>query len=524
MAIVQISRIQIRRGRKNSATSLPQLASGELGWAVDAQELYIGNGAVSEGAPFVGNTKILTERDNILELTGQYQYKIDDATIQTGPSPATPIARSLQERLDENLNIASFGAVGDGATDDTDAIQRALFSLYLSLPTVGKRVALNFGPGEYLITSTLQIPPFAELRGAGKDKTIFRVVGDIPVANTVGITEEGEMLSNLTQARYVNVSGISFQSDSVLSPVVVLSSLRNSRFEDCAFRGGWALGANITFSSAGVELTAESELVTTRDVVFDNCEFQAAETAVNSTFDIENILFDNCIFSDSGYGCYLGDPLAGGTGKNNGPRYVKIQNSKFVDIDKSAVYVGKGFGNQSNSNIYIGCAQDGGSSSVLNKLPVIDFVSSGNTSEGDFFERALELGSTPNLDFQQAQYISEVKGAVYAENKFNNARNIVGALDTTLIRLPGDNDAGFVLHYVYKSTESSVYRKGKMTVIADTTNNRAHLADEYDATGSLTAAENLSFSANYNSIQKAVNINYTTNQTGILKYWYESIS
>ena len=55
MAIVSISRIQIRRGRKNQGSGLPQLAGGELGWAVDTQELFIGNGAVSEGAPAVGN-------------------------------------------------------------------------------------------------------------------------------------------------------------------------------------------------------------------------------------------------------------------------------------------------------------------------------------------------------------------------------------------------------------------------------------------------------------------------------------
>ena len=63
MAVVQISRIQVRRGKINSGTGLPQLASGEMAWAIDSQELYIGNGAVSEGSPAVGNTKILTQKD-----------------------------------------------------------------------------------------------------------------------------------------------------------------------------------------------------------------------------------------------------------------------------------------------------------------------------------------------------------------------------------------------------------------------------------------------------------------------------
>ena len=60
MAVVQISKIQVRRGQKNSNSGVPQLSSAEFAWAVDSQELFIGNGSVLEGAPYVGNTKIIT--------------------------------------------------------------------------------------------------------------------------------------------------------------------------------------------------------------------------------------------------------------------------------------------------------------------------------------------------------------------------------------------------------------------------------------------------------------------------------
>ena len=111
MAVVQISRIQIRRGKSQSGTGFPQLASGELAWAVDSQELYIGNGSVAEGAPAVGNTKIITELDlgvngNILNLL-EYIYKISDTGIQTGPNSNTPITRYIQERLDDQVTLAS---------------------------------------------------------------------------------------------------------------------------------------------------------------------------------------------------------------------------------------------------------------------------------------------------------------------------------------------------------------------------------------------------------------------------------
>jgi hypothetical protein len=181
MAVVQISRIQVRRGQKNTGTGLPQLASGELAWAVDTQELFIGNGSVSEGAPYVGNSKILTTNDNILDLFEQYQYKQNDPTIQTGSDSNYPIVRTIQERLDERVSIAAFGAVGDeGSNDDTAAFQRAVNQLYLNPATVGLyqgRFTLDLGPGVYTLSSTVYIPSYASIVGAGQGRTVIRYTG-----------------------------------------------------------------------------------------------------------------------------------------------------------------------------------------------------------------------------------------------------------------------------------------------------------------------------------------------------------
>lgn len=57
MAVVQISRIQLRRGLQQD---LPQLATAEMAWSIDTRQLYIGNGTLSEGAPTTGVTEILT--------------------------------------------------------------------------------------------------------------------------------------------------------------------------------------------------------------------------------------------------------------------------------------------------------------------------------------------------------------------------------------------------------------------------------------------------------------------------------
>lgn len=194
MAVVQISKIQVRRGKKNQGTGLPQLASGELAWAIDSQELFIGNGAVGEGAPYVGNTKVLTEHDNILDLLSQYQYK-SSSTIQTGVSPNFPIRRTLLQRLDEGaVNGKSFGIIGEGVySDQTEAIQNAIYSLFLESQPFEK-VTLQLDPGNYRISGTIYIPSNVRLIGSGKNLTTIEFTKgglNYGVAGTISGTSNG---------------------------------------------------------------------------------------------------------------------------------------------------------------------------------------------------------------------------------------------------------------------------------------------------------------------------------------------
>ena len=119
MPIVQISRIQHRRGKR---TDLPQLAAGELGWVIDEQRLFIGNGTVSDGAPAVGNTEIVTSGSSAFTTALNHTYKgyLADSTPIT-----TSAQRTLQKRLDDYVSVKDFGATGDDSTADITAIQNA---------------------------------------------------------------------------------------------------------------------------------------------------------------------------------------------------------------------------------------------------------------------------------------------------------------------------------------------------------------------------------------------------------------
>jgi len=186
MAVYQISRIQVRRGQANSGTGLPQLASGEMAWAIDTQQLYIGSGAVSEGAPAVSNIRVLTSQDlglqgNLLGLA-QYVYGSSNSSIITGPNANSPVGRTVNTRLDDQIITADFGTVADGATDDTAALQRAINQLFLNPSQVSwqntnsavkTRAVLTMPPGNYYTSDTLYIPSYTNLVGAGIDKTII---------------------------------------------------------------------------------------------------------------------------------------------------------------------------------------------------------------------------------------------------------------------------------------------------------------------------------------------------------------
>jgi hypothetical protein len=157
-----------------------------MAWAIDTQELYIGSGAVSEGAPAVGNVKVITNIDladggNILNTLG-YTYQVNNTAIQTGASATSPVARTLASRLDDQVSTKAFGTVADGATDNTAALQRAINQLFLNPANrasnatalaSGTRVILTIPAGTYYTSGTIYIPSYAALVGAGADHTII---------------------------------------------------------------------------------------------------------------------------------------------------------------------------------------------------------------------------------------------------------------------------------------------------------------------------------------------------------------
>lgn len=467
MPIVQISRIQHRRGK---ATDLPQLAAGELGWVIDEQKLYIGNGTVADGAPAVGNTEILTSGSSAFSSALKYVYKgyLGDATpIVTGDG--VDILRTLQQRLDDYVSVKAFGAIGDGATDDTDAIQRALEELYSDIvdqdDTRSSRI-LFFPAGTYNISASLKIPPYARLSGEGIDgSVIYQSGGNGPVA----VTEDngGNVFGNIgaasaTRPTQISIEGIQFWNGEAYAGFSI-DCATNIRFVNCGFKGTYAAGGNDNSNSRAVTVRSTAAL-TCNNIIFDSCQFTKFSRLVDLSYDTTSIKFINCDFSEAVYGAYVGETTDGSTnGLQNGPSNVQFLYSTWSNIGRNAikvvaggtirniVSVGNWFGSDIGNNF-------SDYNTTNNTYSEINFGTDECSSQFDYFAKTdLRSSSvTPATNVDGIGIVgSPIKQITLADN--------TGSATTTGIRIAATN--GSALSVKYKIERGSNFRTGTLTVI-----------------------------------------------------------
>ena len=503
MAIVSISRIQIRRGKKNAGSGLPQLAGGEFGWAVDSQELYLGNGSVSEGAPNVGNTKVLTEHDNLFQLSNQYIY-LNGSTVQTGTTALNHTKRDLQSRLDDLVSARSFGITGDG-TDVTDALQRAIDQIFCNPATVGNetsRVTLHLHAGVYVINGTLHLPPFTNIQGDGSDKTVIKQNGSFTTIVAVnGIRVPGDssthfaQTTTLNQPRHISIKGLTIEHTTSHAYFgMQLDNVTNSIFEDVKLKGPWTTGTAIqNGAEAGIKLTSLSSVVTSSNNNFNKFYIDGWSNGVISDNDIVNNTFTNSIFENLGYGVVWGRGTnLGNVAMATGPINNAITNSRFANIDKNGFWVKEGYGNVSANNSYALVGNDGGAENGP-VSGVIKFESKNNSSHTDHFTRTKVLSSdTANLS--NVAYIPEIEGKFAGTFSYTFDAS-VGYVPTTqrLFRLPADSNKKYKIDYTYLSNTVNATRHGELNVMLNIAQGTTKIADEYNYDGDVAYQTNLEF-------------------------------
>ena len=534
MAIVQISRITNRKGLQED---LPQpLAGAELGWAIDSRQLFIGNGELAEGAPVIGNTEILTEFSDILGLATVYTYQgaAGGYTVQTGPSVGTPVSQSLQSRLDSYAVVTDFGAIGDGVTDCTAAINRALFQLYCRQINPAIRRSLFFPAGTYLITGTINVPPYCMLYGEGAESSIlnfqinewstlasyqtgvlvqvtsagpsyayYRSIAEVPTGISISnplywaaeslpgyvmrtadsLQQTGANIgtNGATPPTNISVSGMKLTTNKVMDGLLIQNAV-NCEFVNMAFEGprttsDLATAANPTVAVAWASTTS---LVCTH-VNIDNCIFSGFTYGTNTAQQIKGCVISNSYFDTLYQGVYLG----GVTPVNGGPTGTKLLHNTFDNVYIEGIVIDGVSLNASGYNVFydvgnhfLGITQPASS--------IIDIDTANNLSIGDMFQRTdayattyprIQLNNTASIGLTNA---SELALGTYVRQTGLRTELPNSTSNATLFTSSATTARAFKMEYTAIKNAANV-RTGVFTVVSSTDGTGGNLI--YDDSG-----------------------------------------
>ena len=513
MAIVQISQITNRKGL---SADLPQLAGAELGWSTDTRQLWIGNGTLEDGAPVIGNTEILTEFSDILAFTNSYTYQGQAAgyTVQTGVTPGTPVTNSLQTVLDQWASVLDFGAVGDGVTDDTAAINRALYQLYCRETNTSIRRSLFFPAGTYLVSGTINIPSYATLYGEGSDNSVITMA----VGSTGYVAQTADTLQNTganiaTAPQYITVTNMGFTNLNTTGSVFLVDAATNCTFQNVGFRGA-STTSNLTSSisqSMGVSFSnangTGSPLVC-EQIVFDNCVFSGLVWGMFTNAQTKSVTVANSQFTT----LYQGIVLGLNSTVNGGATGTRIVNNMFDTVYAEGILFGQYLANGLNAtghNVFYDVSDGFGGSPVSS---IINIQTNNNVSISDLFQRA-DSTTYPRININATLSIASNNGNSLSLGTFTQYSGQVSELISnstgTIFTVSSNQFKTFIIDYgiVRNGTGgTNAYRTGTIWVATAAGNNILTTNETFTQNSNTGIALNVS--------QNASNVSFNYSSTG----------
>ena len=271
--------------------------------------------------------------------------------------------RPPQAKTAVHLNVRDFGALGDGKTKDTAAIQQALDRCSVLgggevlLPAgdystgaivLRSNTILRLDAGSSLLgTSDLADYPLTQVRWEGRwIKGYIGLVSAMDAEN-IGIIGTGKIVGNSSIVGRVD------RITQLRHPALLeFTNCKDIRVEDCSTSQNdmWSIHPtyceNISFKNVTIHGGADGiDLDSCKQVVIDNCDFATADDCISLKSGrgaegyaihrpTEDVYISNCTFADLHWACIgIGSETSGGI------RNVHVEHCKCTNAKTFAIYI-----------------------------------------------------------------------------------------------------------------------------------------------------------------------------------------
>ena len=453
----------------------------------------------------VGNKGLVLTSSNGITWNGtSYVY---------GSSKTT---RSLQHKLDEFVTVKDFGAKGDGLTDDTNAINRALYEIYCRTVNPSARKILHFPAGRYIISDGINVPSNAILRGEGTNNTIIQQTADPTFISYVMTTADSKQqiagqigYNGATYASDIMVEDMSLESP---SDGVQINAASRIVFSRVRMTGSTNLPIDNGGDSYSTGVTIVGSTMTPpTDINFTDCIFEKFNYGVYQS-DYENsrnIIFNSTTF----YNCYQGLALCINDGMVN---TMTISNCVFDLIYDRAINANHVINVTSTFNSYRDVGNNRGPS------PITEVINFGGSSVGcasinDQFDRSETLSYTKAWVVGNTQTSAWFGGhnlriGYYSHQGGESYTLYVGQTNTNISGLKYTiNDSTYNQRIQYMIVRDSYTRSGILQLVYNTTTKAYSIDDDSSQTGDVgvvfgVSSDNTYLTLNYTSTAGAATV------------------